>query len=510
MGGFAMNLVKSYHYKTKNGLALGHVNRYETFNESDNSKSKSIIPYFNNGSKGIPADMPAEHRLFGLDTLSDLNEPVFIVEGEKCAHALHGLGFQAVTSLGGSNAVHLADWYALAECKHVYFLPDNDEAGNKYMQTVYSYLRGVPNVYLLKAFDTPKADIVNWLASLECLNDWNELDDLHEHSKRDEACKLFEEFYRTKAEEIPAEWCFTKTKGKLKAIDARNFGRLKIPERKALLHPLFMEASINMVYAPRGLGKTFFCLSCGVAMAKGEDFLKYSSEKQSNVLYLDGEMQAPLMQDRLRLLSNGDLPKAFHIFTPDVQDDDVTMPDLATIEGQKLIDDLISQTEAHVVFIDNISTLMRTGNENDADSWATVQPWLVKHRSKGVAFVLVHHSNKSGDQRGSNKKEDVMDVVVHLSRPDDYINGEDRTRLLIKLTKARHIFGEDAQDVEAELCTNDGTAMWTWHVAESSYMKAVMLLKEGVLSQQEIAEELKVHKATISKWKKKAEVEGLL
>ena len=506
-----MNLVKTYHYKTKNGLALGHVNRYETFNESDNSKSKSIIPYFNNGSKGIPKDMPAEYRLFGLDSISDVNEPVFIVEGEKCAHALHGLGFQVVTSLGGSNAVYLTDWSALNECKNLYFLPDNDEAGEQYMQSIYEVAGKVSNALLLRVLEgEPKADIVDWLASLECLSGWNGLDDLHEHPNRDEACKAFENLYRTKAEAIPAEWCFTKTKGKLKAIDAENFERLKIPERNALLHPVFMEASINMVYAQRGLGKTMFTLACCIAMAKGEDFLTYFGEKNAVVLYLDGEMQAPLMQERIRTLSSGNLPKSFHLFTPDFQDDTVTTPDLATKEGQKLIDELIEALNVDLVVIDNISCFMRTGNENDADSWSTVQPWLIKHRSKGRSFILVHHSNKSGDQRGSNKKEDVMDVVIHLSRPDDYINGEDRTRFIVHFTKARHLFGEEQQDLEAELFTEKFKSHWSHKVAESSFDKAVMLLKEGGISQKEIAEELKVHSATITKWKKKAEAQGLL
>tara|TARA_R110000868_G_scaffold104453_4_gene287607 strand:- start:11963 stop:13504 length:1542 start_codon:yes stop_codon:yes gene_type:complete len=508
-----VQLVKTWKYKTKNGHVVGHVNRLESVSESQNSNNKVIVPCFDNGSKGIPKDLPPEHRIFGLDSLSDPSAPVLVVEGEKCANALHGLGFQAITSLCGSNAVQLADWSVLSGFKEIYFLPDNDEAGEKYMRFIYSKLRNIKAVQTVLLLRMPNVDIkgnvADWLASHNELESWNGLDDLHDHKNRDKLCASFEKLYQTGSETIPADWDLLKTKGNLKSINAESFNRLNIPERKALLHPLFMEGSINMVYAARGLGKTFFCLSCGVAMSKGESFLKYDSEQACTVLYLDGEMQAPLMQDRIRVLSDGKIPKDFHIFTPDFQEVDV-IPDLSTPQGQLLIDDLIEQTGAQMIFIDNISTFMRTGNENDADSWATVQPWLVKHRSKGIAFVLVHHSNKSGDQRGSNKKEDVMDVVVHLSRPDDYINGEDRTRLLIKLTKARHIFGEDSQDVEAELCTSNGIAVWTWHVAESSYAKAVMLLKDGILSQQEIAEELKVSKSTISKWKKKAQAEGLL
>jgi 5S rRNA maturation endonuclease (ribonuclease M5) len=511
MGGFIMQEVKKSIYKTKNGQAFGHVSRLESNNEPENSIRKQIVPHFMpDGKKGIPKGFPAEYRIFGLDTLKDNSKPLFIVEGEKCAHALHGLGFQAVTSLGGSNAVHLADWLQLQGMSNIYLLPDNDEAGEKYMQYIYAQLKSTVDMKLLcTPIVKEKSDVCDWLASLSELDEWNELDSLSNHPNIEAVIRQFEALTQT-ACDIPAEWAFVKTKGNLRTINANSFGRLNIPERKALLQPLFMEASINMVYAPRGLGKTFFCLACGVAIAQGSEFLKYACEKQTSVVYLDGEMQASIMQERLRLLSDGKMPKDFHIFTPDMQEDDVITPDLATYEGQKLIDELIESANAQVIFIDNISTFMRSGNENDADSWSIVQPWLVRHRSRGRTIILVHHSNKAGDQRGSNKKEDVMDVVVHLSRPDDYIQGEERTRLLIKLTKARHIYGEDAQDVEAELCTSNGVASWSWHVAESSFTKAVMLLKDGILSQQEIAEELKVHKATISKWKKKAEAEGLM
>ena len=49
--------------------------------------------------------------LFGLDRLAKhpKEKAVFIVEGEKAATALHGLGIAAVSSLGGSQAANKAD-----------------------------------------------------------------------------------------------------------------------------------------------------------------------------------------------------------------------------------------------------------------------------------------------------------------------------------------------------------------------------------------------------------------
>lgn len=90
-----------------NGCVAGHVVRLEGSCEHGNSKpDKQIIPYFkDDGQPGIPVDLPNEYRIYGLDSISDYSKPVFIVEGEKCAYALQGLGFQAITSLGGSGQV---------------------------------------------------------------------------------------------------------------------------------------------------------------------------------------------------------------------------------------------------------------------------------------------------------------------------------------------------------------------------------------------------------------------
>lgn len=88
-----------------------------------------------------------------------------------------------------------------------------------------------------------------------------------------------------------------------------------------------------MIYANRGVGKTYFALNCAYALASSKEFLKYSSEKQVPVMYIDGKMQAPLLIDRLKCIAGNnlnDLP--IEIITPDLQSNR-GMPDLSTIEG---------------------------------------------------------------------------------------------------------------------------------------------------------------------------------
>ena len=49
------------------------------------------------------------------------------------------------------------------------------------------------------------------------------------------------------------------------------------------------------------------------------------------------------------------------------------LPDLGTVEGQAELDAQIG--DAEIIFADNISTLVRSGKENEAEGWALVQEW---------------------------------------------------------------------------------------------------------------------------------------
>lgn len=510
-----MREVMKWPYKTKDGHVVGHVIRLEDEVELGGSKSrKQIIPYFKeNGQSGIPKEFAPEKRIYGMESILDFNQPIYVVEGEKCAFALHGLGLQAVTSLGGAAQVQLADWSFLSKARTVYLLPDYDAAGGNYMRCVYNSLirksAVAPTVKIVAFKHKEKADICDFLKTMPALTDWNELDGLQDHPARAEIRIAFEQYVQEKQDHVPAAWKFIVTKSKHRLIAANDFKRLKLPKRNMLLFPWLPEGSINMIFADRGIGKTFFCLSCALALVNGEAFLCYKADQAVPVLYLDGEMQGTAMKERLDMLSHGKETKApLHLYTPDCQDNDYT-PDLGTAKGREEINELIDLADPRVIFIDNISTFDRTGNENEAESWAPIQEWAVQHRKKGRSIVFVHHANKEGKQRGSHKKEDVMDAVIKLKRPEDYIQGEGATKVLVQYTKARHLSGEQAQDIEATLYSEDGFLKWKWEQGDILYHKAIEMLKAS-MPIRDIAEELFIGKSTVHRWKTRAQSEGLL
>mgnify|MGYP004454310331 FL=1 len=162
-----MRPVKRWDYKTRDGEAIGYVVRMEgEISPTYGKAEKQIIPYFRtDGKPGIPDDHSTHLRIYGLDYITDFAEPIYIVEGEKCAAALHGLDLQAVTSLGGSCQAVKADWSTLRDASHIYILPDNDEPGMRYAKAVYDQVRHFPFLHEIKLVQFPmyeKGDVCGY------------------------------------------------------------------------------------------------------------------------------------------------------------------------------------------------------------------------------------------------------------------------------------------------------------------------------------------------------------
>lgn len=295
----------------------------------------------------------------------------------------------------------------------------------------------------------------------------------------------------------------------LKALDIGEFLSLDFPPRENILSPWLPMQGIAMVYAPRGVGKTFFALNQAVAIASGGGFLGWTAPQPRGVLYLDGEMPAVVMQERLSaiIVSAEKEPTApLKIVTPDLQP--YGMPNLATAEGQEAVEPLLDGIE--LVIVDNISTLCRAGRENESESWLPVQEWALMLRSRGVSTEFIHHAGKGGNQRGTSRREDVLDTVISLRHPTDY-NAQEGARFEIHFEKARGIHGEDVKPFEAQLVTGpDGRQVWTVKDLEDSLTERVArLIGEGI-PQVEIAEALGVSKAAVTRHKQKAQAQGLL
>ena len=291
---------------------------------------------------------------------------------------------------------------------------------------------------------------------------------------------------------------------RLRSYALDEFLGLSIPPRGYVLEPVIPQQGLTMLYAQRGVGKTHVAIGIGLAVAAGAHFLKWKAPEPKRVLYVDGEMPAPAMQERIaqvnRSLAQPFPNDAFKIVTPDLQD--LAIPDLASAHGQESLEPLLDGID--LLVLDNLSTLCRSGRENESESWTSMQTWLLSLRRRGMSVLLVHHGGKGGAQRGTSKREDVLDTVINLRRPSDYIATQG-ARFEIHLEKARGITGDAAKPFEAQLETRDDVAFWTMKDMEDAREGQIRELLELKMSVREIAEELAIPKSTVHRIKKRLE-----
>ena len=299
------------------------------------------------------------------------------------------------------------------------------------------------------------------------------------------------------------------TDERLRVISVEDFLAVQIPPREFLLPPWLPSQGVVMVYSERGVGKTHFALGIAYAVACAGRFLHWEAPKARRVLYIDGEMPAVAMQERLAGIvaaSEKVAPTDFlRLITPDLQETGI--PDLSDPGGQAAVDRHLDGVEFLV--LDNISTLFRGGVENEAESWTPVQEWVLKLRQRRVSTMFVHHAGKGGQQRGTSRREDILDTTIRLKRPADY-QAADGARFEIHFDKARGLCGEDARPVEARMETRDGKAFWTTKDMDERLTERVAECLNSGQSSREAAQELGVTKSTISRHKKKAAGLGLL
>tara|TARA_A100001391_G_scaffold195512_1_gene172916 strand:+ start:2254 stop:3210 length:957 start_codon:yes stop_codon:yes gene_type:complete len=294
------------------------------------------------------------------------------------------------------------------------------------------------------------------------------------------------------------------------AVSAGDLITMEMPARRLLLAPWLPAQGLAMVYAPRGVGKTYFALNVAYAVASGGQYLNWSAPACGRVLYLDGEMPANVMQQRLRdIVATAEkdaASDALRIVTPDLQGDQF-MPDLSSATGQASLESLLEGTD--LVVVDNISTLCRGGIENESESWLPVQQWALRLRSKGITVLFVHHAGKGGNQRGTSRREDVLDTVISLKRPPDY-SPDQGAAFEVHFEKNRGFTGTDAEPLDVSLANTPTGLTWVWRELEvSTYHKVVELAKEE-LSQADIARELDVNRSTVSRHIKAAKARGVI
>jgi hypothetical protein len=86
---------------------------------------------------------------------------------------------------------------------------------------------------------------------------------------------------------------------------ASELDKMELVLRRKLLGEFFREGDLGFIFAPRGVAKTWFTLGMTGAIARASSFGPWRSETETaaSVLYIDSEMPAEELRDRVRGLN---------------------------------------------------------------------------------------------------------------------------------------------------------------------------------------------------------------
>lgn len=286
------------------------------------------------------------------------------------------------------------------------------------------------------------------------------------------------------------------------SISAQEFLERDIPPREMLLSPILPAQGLVMLHAARGRGKTHIALGIAVAVASGKDFLRWKAAKARKVLFIDGELPASVLQpwlaEAVAAAGTNGVRDNLRFITPDFQE--FGIPDLATLSGQAALEEHVK--DADLIILDNLSALVRSGKENEAESWLPIQSWALDLRRQGKSLFFVHHSGRNGEPRGTSKREDLLDVVIALRTPATY-KPTDGLRAEIHFTKTRGIFGKEAEPFEVSMSTGEnGVPVWTVTDMEGSARKRAFDLFAAGCDRAAVQEELNLSRASSFRYQK--------
>ena len=277
---------------------------------------------------------------------------------------------------------------------------------------------------------------------------------------------------------------------------------IKKSEKSVLWGPITRK-SITLLYGATGVGKSFFILGLLYALAAGLKFCGYITQGNPKILTLDGELDLEDTAIRLRMITpESEMNIGCDSINILTREDFGTglVPNISLPENQVMYTRIFEPYD--VIVIDNLNTTSYPKNDRDGEisQFLRVLPWLLQLRDQGKAIILVHHTNKAGEQMGSILKEQIATNVLELQK----VQGDfDSLKFKMIWKKHRHVSRSEAKPMVVE-AVQSSTGM-SWLIEDPTVdleQRVVQLAKEG-LKQREIAEQIDLDVFEISRIIKK-------
>jgi hypothetical protein len=213
------------------------------------------------------------------------------------------------------------------------------------------------------------------------------------------------------------------------------------------------------------------------------------------------------LQDRILALRKGGLLERapFELFSADLmRRQSHPSPNLGDRQWREGFQDYLRRNQKFkVIILDNLGSLTPGIDENTRTEWDPLNQWLLTLRSLGVAVIMIHHTGKSGDQRGTSAREDNIDVSIVLTHPKGY-QSEDGARFNATFTKTRNFFGADAETCCLHLKKTSRRLIWVLEDLTNNKMRQIIALLDRKLKQTDIAKMVGCKPPYVNQIKKEA------
>jgi hypothetical protein len=189
---------------------------------------------------------------------------------------------------------------------------------------------------------------------------------------------------------------------------------LEIPKRQWTIKGWLPQDSIIAVYAPPGVGKSFYALTLALEMANGGEWIGRSIPPV-NVLYVAAERGTEL-RDRAEawsLFHDEDLPESFVLI------DVPQTPQLMEPKQVEALCELIKNESVKFVVLDTFARMTEGIEENSSKDIGVVVRAIdqLRQATGGGTVMVVHHTGKNAGAglRGSSALLGALDLTIEIS-----------------------------------------------------------------------------------------------
>lgn len=336
---------------------------------------------------------PLPYRLPELVTQREFS--VFIVEGEKDADRLAGLGLVATCNSGGAGKWRFTpETLEVFRGREVVILPDDDEPGHNHAEQVAESLKDIASEIRIVSLPgvPPKGDVSDWLNAGGTIEDLMEL-------------VASTPLWGEAAEDDD---------GILDFVDLiEQYPSMRDPVVEGFLR----RGETANVISKSKIGKSWLGYGLGFSVAFGLDWLGRFRTNRGRVLLCDNELHRETLSSRMKAVAS-----AMGLRYSDCRgwfDVKALRGESRDIHALGPILRKIPKDKYSLIIVDAFYRLLPDGtSENDNAQMTAVYNAINQYGdATGAAFVLIHHSSK-GDQSGK-QITDIGSGAGAISRAAD-------------------------------------------------------------------------------------------